>query len=51
VNRESDAGERIAKALLDERNCEMCNVDSDPLTIKFLRGMNRGSAPTKWIED
>jgi hypothetical protein len=42
--------ERIFQSALDQIDREIGDVDSDPLSTKFLRRMNRRAASAKWIE-
>src|ERR1700733_13757045 len=43
--------ECIAQPLLNERDREMCDINSNPLALKLLRCMNGRAASTKWIKN
>src|SRR5207248_10498511 len=42
--------ERIFQSTLDQIDCEISDVDSDPLPIELLCGVNRCAAPAKRIK-
>ena len=46
-----DSGKRVFQTPLDKMNSEMRNVDADPATVQFLRGMDGGAAAAKGIEN
>ncbi len=48
---ELESGKGVFQAPLDEMYGDMGDIDADPAAVQFLRGMDRGAAAAKWIEN
>ena len=43
--------ERVLQPPLDQVDCEIGNIDPDPLASELLRSVNGCAASTEWIEN
>jgi hypothetical protein len=46
-----DSGEGVFQPLLDQRDCKMGDVYTDPLTAKFLSSVGACPAAAEWVEN